>query len=643
MIAAVRLGRTCPWNVILLFCISVLPLSECPAEAQPRQLLKLGGVPTYIHGANLAWLDGACDHDIGINPRHPNWGCAYNSKHVAAYFSDMKEMNLNVVRVWLFENLEGLTFDDDGEVKGLHPTFVRNLDDMVSTAESVKIRLYLCLSGGIVSPCQGLGVKNFLTDESALEAYLDNAVRPLTERYRGNDWIFAFDIMNEPEQDVNRSEDKRSAHGVSWEIMRKFIRKNAEAIHQADPSRLVSCSSGDGCWTHLAAGRYLNLGLDFYDHHCYSATGELPPVSTLNLDRPVILGEYGHRPDRVDPDYQNKVAKAFLENAVKRGYAGTLIWNYDWPKSPKPFPHQLHEGGGSNKWRPVCYTLKNFDWRAVRHAARASESSEHSSRPAHSGTIFDGTRLENWGSCDERAVHEVVQISRAGGFLTFTQDAAIYAKLSSSPQNVTVTASFRCPQGKWASLFLREDRCVRLGAGASGTLIATKASSFKGLGRQRTWNEAHDGRTFRNVGPVASAERPFGTWNEVRAICSGSRWTVWINGVQVNQADDGTTDACLLTIHALPGFEIRDVRLTLLSRSDRSASTSAEARLDGVGFRTWNDNTGQYSLEARLAGRSGSRIKLEMLGGKVIWVELSRLCDGDRNYVRDQLYSGASR
>src|ERR1700678_558371 len=84
--------------------------------------LKVRGTTQFIVGANLPWVNSAYGFDFGNNPLHPTWGIAYNSANVDSYFADMKNMNINVVRVWIMESLEGMTFDSAARQVSRAPT-----------------------------------------------------------------------------------------------------------------------------------------------------------------------------------------------------------------------------------------------------------------------------------------------------------------------------------------------------------------------------------------------------------------------------------------------------------------------------------------------------------------------------------------
>jgi hypothetical protein len=291
---------------------------------------------------------------------------------LADYFDDIKKlMNLNTVKIFLFEGFQGLQFNEKGMVSGIDSTFERNLADIVQLAQEKDLYLYLCFANEFHPQAERGHVKNPEEDRQARVAYIEKAVKPIVRSLRGKRWVFAFDVMAEPEQDIAEETGNYRKDGTTWEEMREFIKDNSFAIHSVDSNRLVTCSSGWHSWKDIADGRFNNLGLDFFDFHAYSNDGQLPPIAELKVDRPVILGEYGQDNDEkhpvVDDNLQTRVAKAFLTNARDLGYAGALIWAYDYPGISAPDEKFLSvlKGNGIAAWRPVCNVLKEFHWTGI--------------------------------------------------------------------------------------------------------------------------------------------------------------------------------------------------------------------------------------------------------------------------------------
>jgi hypothetical protein len=177
------------------------------------QLLPINSTNTFAKGANLPWLDGQYDHDIGINPLHPSWGCSYNSAHMNQHLADMHNMGITVVRLWLNENKQGLLLDGNGNVTGLNSTFLTNLDNIIQLATQNGIYMYLTLNGG--DP-------DWVTNTTKQASYVNNAVTPLAIRYKGNKHIFAYDVMNEIDGVVGGSLGNYGS-GATWAQAQAYI------------------------------------------------------------------------------------------------------------------------------------------------------------------------------------------------------------------------------------------------------------------------------------------------------------------------------------------------------------------------------------------------------------------------------------
>lgn len=323
------------------------------------RLLKIGGKYEHVRGINLAWLNGACGHDFGRMPAHPDWGVAFDPDDLDRYFADMRRMGLNVVRIWVFEACEGLLFDAGGCVRGIDPGLLKNFDVAVKLASGHGLHLYLCLGAGYAEACRSVKAGDILADPRARQAYLEHAVAPFVARYKGDPIVFAIDIYNEPQFEA--------MDGTTWAVMRSFLRENATAIHRADPKRLVSCGVGA---EEIRAGRMSGLGLDFYDVHRYG-DGGLPTVAELGVKTPVLLGEFGpgNQAKGQDDEAQKAAVENFLRNARDGGYAGAVYWDYAYPGIRVESNLNILRGGGSAEWRPAAYVLRDFRWDEPRKAS----------------------------------------------------------------------------------------------------------------------------------------------------------------------------------------------------------------------------------------------------------------------------------
>ena len=329
-------------------CFLAFLLLAMGAWQADAQLLPVNGVNTFVKGANLAWLDGQYDHDIGINPLHPSWGCLYNAAHMNQYLADMHSMGISVVRLWLNENKQGLQLDGSGNVTGLDPTFLTNLDNIFQLAAQNGIYLYLTLNEGDT---------NWVTNTTAQTSYINNAVKPIAARYKGNHQIFAYDVMNEIDGVVGGPDGNYGA-GATWTQAQNYISATVSAIHSADPGRLATCSTGWHQWNNL--GHFLGQGLDFYDFHDYDDAPSFPTAASLGMDKPIYVGECGQAQDSDywDDNLQNTAELDALNSAKSGGYAGVGIWAYEFPGSP-----DIYSMVNTNaSWRPVCFTIQAWNY-----------------------------------------------------------------------------------------------------------------------------------------------------------------------------------------------------------------------------------------------------------------------------------------
>jgi hypothetical protein len=213
-------------------------------------------------------------------------------------------------------------------------------------------------SGGGSTNCGSMtlttGRTDFLENSTLLNAFLNNAAIPLTNRYKGNKSVFAFDTMNEIDGLVAGDSGNYTNTGATWAQAEAYVKTVAAAIHKADPSRLVTTSTGYHTWTNIQ--NFKGLGLDFYDFHVYADNGYVPTVASLNVDKPIYMGESGQGTDEVSDSLQNTAEANFLSNTDSGLYAGLGIWDYDYCGANDIY--QLLESNCS--WRPVGNTILDF-------------------------------------------------------------------------------------------------------------------------------------------------------------------------------------------------------------------------------------------------------------------------------------------
>lgn len=239
-------------------------------------------------------------------------------------------------------------FAPDGRVTGIDSTFYRDFDVLVASAERQGVLLIpvlldfgWCARPSIVSGVQLGGHADVIRDAEKRRSFLDNALRPLLERYGRHPAIFAWEVCNEPEWIIADNPDafRGNYDLVSRVEMRAFVQSCAAYVHSFSPTQLVTVGGARRKWVR----DWMGCDLDFYqfhwfDHFRFDEPFPWAPYDELGLDKPCLIGE-------VPTDNTRYTLKDFIDAAEDGGYAGVMFWSY---AARDPFSNlcSVRRGGG---------------------------------------------------------------------------------------------------------------------------------------------------------------------------------------------------------------------------------------------------------------------------------------------------------
>jgi mannan endo-1,4-beta-mannosidase len=269
-------------------------------------------------GANLPWI--TYGGDFGANAWRPQGGLAAQGVSLDAFASltDIRGLGVETIRWFMFcDGRAGIRFDDDGSPLGLDQHVLQDLGAALQLASASDVRIVFtlfdflfCAPRAHVAGVDTGGHAAVLGDPRKREALLGHVVTPVLEALANHPAIHAWDIINEPEW---------AAAGVGQSSMADFIRQASALVHSI-ASQPVTVG--------LASARGLDLvrgaGLDFYQVHWYEKHEPEAPlrrdVREMNLDRPVVLGEFPTRGSRFTTD-------EILRTSSQAGYSGAWFWS----------------------------------------------------------------------------------------------------------------------------------------------------------------------------------------------------------------------------------------------------------------------------------------------------------------------------
>ena len=293
----------------------------------------------FVVGANLPWVGYGTD--IGASAWYPVGGLS--AQPAAAdlldrTFAMLAADQITVVRTFLLCDLRsGVRFDPDGIPLGVDEAVFPDMDVLLAAARRHGVRLipvlfdfHLCAAHRIVEGVQ-LGGRSYLfVDPGARRALIDLVVGPIVDRYRDDEAIAAWDVMNEPEWCLAGGPLRRRK-AVPFDTLQEFLGDAVQCVRGSARQPVTI-----GCARTRGLDLVRPLGLNFYQVHWYEKFGWPAlerPVFELGLgDRPVILGEFPGRSADVP---------RILETAERAGYSSVLVWSILAEDDESAYPREL--------------------------------------------------------------------------------------------------------------------------------------------------------------------------------------------------------------------------------------------------------------------------------------------------------------
>jgi len=257
----------------------------------------------------MPWYNWASDFGGGTNNGVSSSASkgAIGSKLNAAGTAGMRN-----IRWWMFPgDAWQITRDASGKPTGLHPNVYKDIDAALALAADADVYFtFVFFSAPSHIP------QSWLTNADHQRALAD-VLGGLAARYKTNNRVLAWEIINEPEWDVwNGKAGQAPVQGL--------VRSVAAALNGAGPAHVtVGSAMLDGL------PMWKGLGLDFYQVHWYDymASGQWCARCTdyatvrdrYGLDAPLVIGEFYAAP--------GSGATARFDDMYTKGYAGAWAWS----------------------------------------------------------------------------------------------------------------------------------------------------------------------------------------------------------------------------------------------------------------------------------------------------------------------------
>ncbi|MCM1330619.1 MAG: cellulase family glycosylhydrolase [Ruminococcus sp.] len=311
------------------------------------------GKELWINGVNTPWIYW---NEFGS----PNFDEAAWDSH----FADLHDIGVNASRVWINCNsMIGIKLKTTGEVKEVTEKHWQDVDKLFEIAEKhgVYIMPTLLSFDHFKDTNYADRWRAIITDDTAMQSYIDNYLKPFVERYGGSPYLLGIDLMNEPDWVYENEECGK----LPLEQLSNFFAKCTAAVHEADPEVLVTVGVGmikynsdqSSCVYNFVSDEIMkgfggdNACLDFYSLHYYDwmkpnwgvAFEKSPTDYGLDGTKPVFLGEIGTATSLVD----------VYQKCYDLGWNGVMMWTSNSQQ-------QGHETEHADNWDDLAAAVGNI-------------------------------------------------------------------------------------------------------------------------------------------------------------------------------------------------------------------------------------------------------------------------------------------
>ena len=304
-------------------------LLRLPPPPAPPSRLRVGDAALpFLDGVNLPWL--RYGGDFGANAWNPGGGVAVAERReeLGRHLRELKKRGIEVVRWFLFcDGRAGIRCTRTGTPLGPDGRLFADIDAALEELAAAGLMVVFVLldflwfdKAKTVSSVQTGGRTRVINGAYRQRLFRRRVLRPLFERYGHSPEVLAWDVINEPEWATRGWGGGIIGPSVPHLKMRRFVKRVARLVHR-HTGQLVTVGLGNASGLPLVRG----CGLDFYQVHWYDRwQGVAPlerPVALLDVERPLLLGEFPTRNASLPP-------QAILDLAKKNGYCGALAWSW---------------------------------------------------------------------------------------------------------------------------------------------------------------------------------------------------------------------------------------------------------------------------------------------------------------------------
>ena len=331
--------------------------------------------PGFTVGYNEAWIENNYGNWLASNPlfSEPS-GFIGNptTSPVNTVFLGMANGNAKIVRIFLFPAVQGIRIKTSAspQTQGLTGEFLGNLSTVFSWARNNHLKLYITAlnanDANVATPSNYPALhtyyQNLFSNSVETNAYETLVLAPILSLMSQNkDVIYGFDLIDEIEAAINAG-----YFSNYWIGARAWIQNMTTYVTSKASWLPVTSTAGWGyAVQEVTLGLFSRLGLNYYDVHIYSDSGQYSGQTVLcsktkSDNLPIVLGEFGQKSTTLSDTIQNTATIYFLYGAKLSCFSSALAWKYEATNQPWFSYLYITSGGGLGGPRPAYTTIQQF-------------------------------------------------------------------------------------------------------------------------------------------------------------------------------------------------------------------------------------------------------------------------------------------
>lgn len=299
--------------------------------------------------------------------------CGFWAPSAEEDFFNMKAFGVDAVAVNLFTLLEGVEFDEQGQITGLDAAFTENLATMMDVAVKNDLKVAITLQPALNELATGTaGASKAVWDkhtqmyynETVRAQYIDLCVKPVLAVLKDYEASLLYiAIVSQPEKDIA---EIQGVSGTTWNKMVAFV-EDVNAVCREVLPKVATTVETDAAYLYKFNGIELNAaGQDLY-----TDAGEATELVGATSAFPLYLSRYGiKKGNSATEDFIVQKNGGLLTSAIEKGYLGAFFdeWN------SQMYTRTLFVDGSIRQWATTMFfaaqsydneRLENYDGNPV--------------------------------------------------------------------------------------------------------------------------------------------------------------------------------------------------------------------------------------------------------------------------------------